>query len=102
MFFVASFLVGAFLINAVPHLAAGLQGAAFPTPFARPRGVGASSALVNVLWGCANLTAGLLMASAFPLVVGFNAGFAAAVAGGLSIAIYLARHFSAVRRGGNL
>jgi len=58
---IANFFTGALLCNALPHLAAGLQGRRFQTPFARPRGVGESSALVNVLWGFFNLLAGLAL-----------------------------------------
>lgn len=39
MIYVTLFFAGVFLCNAVPHLAAGLQGQPFPTPFARPRGM---------------------------------------------------------------
>lgn len=46
---------GALLCNALPHLVTGLRGETFYTPWARPRGVGQSSALENFLWGAANL-----------------------------------------------
>jgi hypothetical protein len=49
------FFAGVFLCNALPHLVSGLRGERFHTPWARPRGVGMSSALENVLWGSANL-----------------------------------------------
>ncbi|MEJ0066167.1 MAG: hypothetical protein WDM85_12710 [Caulobacteraceae bacterium] len=52
---------GAFLCNSIPHLAAGLRGEVFPTPFAKPRGKGPSSALVNFYWGAANLALGLFI-----------------------------------------
>ncbi len=48
-------IAGMLLCNALPHLLAGLQGERFYTPWALPRGVGKSSPLENVLWGCANL-----------------------------------------------
>ncbi len=54
-------LGGAFLSNAVPHLVSGLTGRAFQTPFAKPPGVGLSSATVNVLWGFANLVFAYLL-----------------------------------------
>lgn len=97
---VANFFAGTFLFNAVPHLVAGLQGSWFQTPFAKPRGVGESSAMVNLVWGTANLVLALLLAAFSPLVIGFNAGFAAAVAGALAIGIYLAWHFGNVRNAG--
>ncbi len=55
------FLAGALLCNAVPHIVSGLRGERFHTPWARPRGVGKSSALANFLWGAANLVVGLLL-----------------------------------------
>ena len=51
MHYVAAFFAGAFLCNCIPHLDCGLRGAPFPTPFAKPRGIGDSSPLINVLWG---------------------------------------------------
>lgn len=51
MKFVAFFLAGALLCNGIPHLSSGLTGSPFPTPFAKPRGVGASPPLVNFFWG---------------------------------------------------
>jgi hypothetical protein len=97
MEFVAHFFVGAFLFNAIPHLAAGLQGAPFQTPFARPRGVGESSALANVIWGSFNLIAGLLLIAHFPIVIGFNLGFGLAIVGALALGSYVALHFERVR-----
>jgi len=93
MSFLAHFFTGAFLCNALPHLAAGLQGRAFPTPFARPRGVGLSTPLVNVLWGFFNLLAGLALLTGFPLVVAWTPEFAAACLGALMLGAYLAVHF---------
>jgi hypothetical protein len=55
MAYLGLFFAGMFLCNALPHLLKGLQGETFYTPWAKPRGVGHSSALENVLWGCANL-----------------------------------------------
>ena len=48
---VTQYFSGMFLCNAIPHLAAGLQGRTFPSPFASPPTIGHSSALVNVFWG---------------------------------------------------
>jgi hypothetical protein len=52
---------GAFLANAVPHLAAGMMGRPFQSPFAKPPGQGLSSSTVNVLWGFFNLVVGYLL-----------------------------------------
>ena len=57
----AYFFGGAFLANAVPHLASGMMGRPFQSPFARPRGQGLSSSTVNVLWGFFNIVAGYLL-----------------------------------------
>ncbi len=54
-------LGGAFLLNAVPHLASGTRGEAFQTPFSRPPGKGLSSSTVNVAWGIANLLLAYLL-----------------------------------------
>jgi len=48
-------LSGALLCNALPHLITGLRGERFFTPWAKPRGMGTSSAFQNFLWGAANL-----------------------------------------------
>jgi len=55
MAYLGLFFAGMALCNALPHLLKGLAGETFYTPWAKPRGVGHSSALENVLWGCANL-----------------------------------------------
>jgi hypothetical protein len=52
------FFGGAFLANAIPHFVSGMMGRAFQSPFAKPSGVGLSSATVNVLWGSFNIAAG--------------------------------------------
>lgn len=46
---------GAFLVNAVPHMANGMSGRSFPSPFATPPGVGLSSPEENVTWALLNL-----------------------------------------------
>ena len=88
---------GAFLCNCIPHLAAGLRGEPFPTPFAKPRGVGHSSPLVNVLWGAFNLAAGLALACSGSGANDRAMRLAAAGAGFLVLAMYLAVHFGRVR-----
>jgi len=51
MDYLASFFAAAFLCNCIPHLACGLRGEPFPTPFANPRGKGPSTFIMNFLWG---------------------------------------------------
>ena len=98
MIYVALFFAGAFLCNALPHLAAGLQGEPFPTPFATPRGIGNSSALVNFLWGLFNAIVGLVLLSRQPPAIGLNLPFAAVSAGALVLGVYLSLHFEKVRK----
>jgi hypothetical protein len=57
----AYFFGGAFLANSLPHLANGVSGHPFQSPFATPLGVGLSSSTVNVMWGLLNLAIGYLL-----------------------------------------
>jgi hypothetical protein len=98
MDYVAAFFAGAFLCNCIPHLARGLRGETFPTPFARPRGKRPSSPLVNFLWGACNVLVGLVLLSRHPGAVDLNPGFVALAAGALAIGVYLSRHFGKVRQ----
>lgn len=99
MHLIADFFVGFFLCNSLPHLASGLQGRPFPTPFAQPRGVGDSSPLMNVLWGMANLLAGLFLLAANPVVIGVNPDFLVVVVGALVLGTYVSWHFARVHAG---
>jgi hypothetical protein len=90
--FVLSFIAGALVCNAIPHLTAGLRGEWFPSPFTAPRGIALSPPEMNVLWGSANLFIGLLLFR-HPAWLGFVPGFV--VAGW-----FLAKNFGKVRAGG--
>ena len=59
--YVAYFFGGVFLANALPHLANGISGNPFQSPFAHPPGEGLSSSTVNVLWGLFNLAVGYVL-----------------------------------------
>jgi hypothetical protein len=99
---VSHLFAGAFLCNCIPHLVAGLQGAPFPTPFAKPRGVGHSSPLVNFLWGAFNLAAGVGLVSASPITIELGTPLYVFAAGFLALGAYLAVRFGKVmqrRRG---
>src|ERR1700677_757684 len=96
---VICFFAGAFLCNCIPHLGAGLQGAPFPTPFAKPRGVGNSSPLVNFLWGAFNLLVGWALISREPLALGANLDSLAFAVGALALGSYISIHFGRVREG---
>ena len=92
------FGAGLLLCNCVPHLCSGLQGRAFPTPFARPRGVGDSPPLLNFLWGIANLLVGLVLLVRRIDGVGPNADGGLLLAGVLVAGAYLSHHFGKVMR----
>jgi hypothetical protein len=53
-FYVIEFFTGVLLTNGIPHFVQGLSGNRFQSPFAKPPGVGESSALVNAVWGFAH------------------------------------------------
>ena len=89
MNYVVIFFAGAFLCNCIPHLACGLQGEPFPTPFAKPRGVGDSSPFVNFLWGSFSFVVGLSLLSSHPVTAELNPDFIALIAGALAIGTYL-------------
>ena len=63
--YIAYFFGGAFLMNSVPHLVAGVMGSPFQTPFASPPGQGLSSSTVNVLWALFNLLVAYLLLRSF-------------------------------------
>jgi hypothetical protein len=98
MTYLALFFAGALLCNCIPHLSAGLQGVPFPTPFAKPRGVGNSSPFLNFFWGAFNVGAGLAILSWHPVTVGLNPDCLAFAAGALLLGAYCSRHFGKVRR----
>ncbi|MBV8063053.1 MAG: hypothetical protein JOY51_05625 [Nevskia sp.] len=97
MHYVAMFFAGAFLCNSLPHLAAGLRGEPFPSPFASPPGKGDSSPLVNFLWGLFNLLAGGTIVVTHPLVFGSNPDFLTVLAGVVFLGVYISIHFGRVR-----
>jgi hypothetical protein len=97
--YLAAFVSGAFAANGIPHIAQGMCGNRFQTPFARPLGVGESSALVNVVWGWLNwLVAAALIhwvwPSEFPAPLELCA---LAAVGALAMGLYVANHFGKVR-----
>lgn len=103
--YVVYFFVGALLANSIPHIVHGMSGNRFQTPFARPRGVGESSAVVNVVWGFANVAIAGVLAHVFfppqlppPFLLPWPLCVAAGL-GALALALYLAHHFGKVRNG---
>jgi hypothetical protein len=98
-FYLAWFFAGAFLTNSLPHLAQGLSGNRFQTPFASPPGVGESSARLNMIWGFANVAAGgALLHACFPPELPPPCGLClTALIGGVVMGLRLSTHFSKVR-----
>jgi hypothetical protein len=100
--YLAHFVAGLFLANTVPHFVNGISGARFQSPFASPPGVGESSALVNVLWGMANLVIGyVLLFGVGEFAGGISADAFVVALGMLAAGVGLARHFGRVRQAGN-
>jgi uncharacterized membrane protein len=94
-FYLLQFLAGALLANSVPHFVQGICGNKFQSPFAKPPGMGESSAVVNVLWGFFNFVVGIaLLRYFFPQSLG---SLAASALGALLLAVWLANHFGKVR-----
>jgi hypothetical protein len=92
------FFAGAFLCNCIPHFVSGLQGRPFPTPFAKPPGVGDSSPMVNFLWGFLNLLIGLALLIRQPLTVHFYANLTALLIGVLVMGLQSSSHFGKVQQ----
>jgi len=99
MHYLANFFAGAFLCNCIPHLVCGLQGAPFPSPFAKPHGVGDSLPLVNFLWGFFNLVLGAWLFSIDPVALGINAGFVVLLLGAFLLGLFITIHFGKVQQG---
>lgn len=98
MVYVAHFFAGFFLVNGVPHFVQGISGNSFQSPFAKPPGVGESSAVVNVLWGIANFVIGyVLLFQLGAFSIGLNKDTLIAGSGALLTSIALAWHFERVR-----
>jgi hypothetical protein len=98
MNYIAMFFAGAFLCNSIPHAVSGLQGTPFPSPFAKPPGVGNSSPLVNFLWGFSNFLVGIFLLTRYPHPVGLHRNCITLLAGALAIGIPMSRHFGKVRQ----
>jgi hypothetical protein len=98
MNYVADFFAGLFLCNCIPHLVSGLQGMPFPSPFAKPMGIGNSSPLVNFLWGMSNVLITTYLLVKYPVNVGLDSSFIVLIVGAVAIGSYLAVHFGNVRR----
>jgi hypothetical protein len=97
MSYIGLFFAGAFLCNSIPHLCAGLMGKPFPSPFAKPRGVGNSSPIVNFFWGLFNFVVGGWLLSAQAVSFGLTPEFGVALLGAIAIGTHLSVHFGKVQ-----
>ena len=101
MHLVSYFFGGAFLSNAIPHIASGSMGRPFQSPFAKPPGEGLSSSTVNVAWGFLNLAvAYLLICRVGEFSLRSTADAATLGLGFLLLGLFAARHFGRFH-GGN-
>ena len=98
--YIAYFLGGAFLANAIPHLVNGISGFPFQSPFATPPGKGLSSSTVNVLWATFNLAVAYLLVARVGRFDLRKTGHVAVLGiGALLMALMLARHFGELHGG---
>jgi hypothetical protein len=93
--YVAAFLAGAFLANAVPHFVHGSSGDRFPTPFARPPGRGLSSPALNVAWALLNMAIGYALLRGGPVLGGREAAVGVFFAGVAASSLFLSVHMAA-------
>jgi hypothetical protein len=77
----------------------GISGRPFPTPFARPPGVGDSSPRLNVIWGFANFVVGYILLALWEAAPRPDGDLVVIFAGILFAAVLLAQHFARVRAG---
>jgi len=87
---ITGFIAGALLVNTVPHTVKGVSGEKFPTPFAKPPGVGLSSPTTNVGWGAINFAMGSVLLLRRR---GQTRDRIAVAAGGVATAFFLAHYF---------
>jgi hypothetical protein len=101
LYLISYFFGGAFLSNAIPHIASGAMGRPFQSPFAKPPGQGLSSSTVNVAWGVLNLAvAYILICRVGDFRLRSTAHALALGLGFLLIGLLSARHFGRFH-GGN-
>jgi hypothetical protein len=90
----SGFWAGMFLANFVPHFVNGISGNGFPTPFAKPRGKGLSSPVLNVIWALFNLVVGYLLFQAGKVSTRDNLSLILFLAGIACISVMLAKRFA--------
>ncbi len=91
--FLLDFLAGAFFANSVPHYVNGISGNRFPTVFSKPRGIGLSGPVTNVLWAMVNMNIGYSLAKHGHLASGHSALVWTMFAGVALTGVLLGRRF---------
>ena len=100
--YLAYFLGGAFLANAIPHLFTGIARRPFPSPFASPPFKGLSSPTVNIAWALCNLAvAYLLLMQVRPIDLHQWVHIAVALAGFVVMALLVTRSLKRIRTSGH-
>lgn len=99
MIYVILIFAGLFLCNSIPHLASGLKGEPFPSPFSHPRGVGDSSPMTNFFWGASNLIAAILLILWRRTEIQLTPHWLVLTASFLLCGMHLSWHFGKVRSG---
>jgi hypothetical protein len=94
------FIAGLLACNSIPHLAAGLCGMPFPTPFSERPTVARSSPVVNFLWGTANLFGAVFILLKRLTLLEYSAGLIAFAIGFLIAGIFLSLHFEKAQKSG--
>jgi hypothetical protein len=96
----ACFFGGLFLANFFPHFIAGMSGARFYTPFAKPPFRGLSSPMVNMLYALFNLGLAYLLLVVVGSLELQHLPHAAVAAAGFGLgSIFIARSVTKLRSG---
>jgi hypothetical protein len=99
--YLAHFLGGACVANALPHLGAGIAGKPLESPFGSPPFKGLSSPRTNVVWALANLAlAYVLLVRIGPFDLSHWRDASVAFGGFGSMALVTSRSFTRLRRQG--
>lgn len=96
--FIAAFIAGFTLFNAIPHYVNGVSGNPFPTPFADPPGFGLSSPVINVLWAATNILIGVLLWRAAKMHTKNKLSITLFVIGALAQSIMLSIAFTGIEK----
>jgi hypothetical protein len=88
------FLSGGFLANFAPHFVNGISGNKFPTPFAKPHGIGLSSPTLNVVWALINLLFSFLFYKLSRITIGNHLSLIIFFSGFATLSIFSSKQFS--------